>query len=60
MKNSFGTALKLFSYNNMAASALMTLCTMMLFWMAPSPMPLFKVLKGAQWNNYLTQVRFVK
>jgi len=53
MKNSFGTALKLFSHNNMAASALMTLCTLMLFWMAPSPMPLVKVLKGAQWSNYL-------
>jgi LexA-binding, inner membrane-associated putative hydrolase len=57
MKNSFGTALKLFSHSNMTASALMTIFTMMLFWMAPSPMPLVKVWKGAQWNNYLTPVR---
>jgi hypothetical protein len=27
MKNSFGTALKLFSYSNMTASVLMTICT---------------------------------
>ncbi|TAN64986.1 MAG: metal-dependent hydrolase [Methylobacter sp.] len=60
MKSSFGTAFKLFSYNNMTASALMTLCTMTLYWMAPSPMPLVKVWKSAQWNDYLTPVRFLK
>jgi len=60
MKNSFGTALKLFSHSNMTASALMTIFTMMLFWMAPSPIPLVKVWKGAQWNNYLTPVIFLK
>ena len=59
MKNSFGTALKLFSYDNMTASALMTICTMMLYWMAPSPVPLVKVWKGTQWNNYLMQVKFL-
>ena len=59
MKNSFGTALKLFSYDNMTASALMTICTMMLYWMAPSPLPLVKVWKGTQWNNYLMQVKFL-
>ena len=59
MKNSFGTALKLFSYDNMTASALLTICTMMLYWMAPSPVPLVKVWKGAQWNNYLMQVKFL-
>jgi hypothetical protein len=58
MKNSFGTALKLFSHSNMTASALMAIFTIMLYWMAPSPMPLVKVWKGAQWNNYLTPVRF--
>jgi hypothetical protein len=57
MKNSFGTALKLFSHSNMTASALMTIFTLMLYWMAPSPMPLVKVWKGAQWNYYLTPVR---
>jgi LexA-binding, inner membrane-associated putative hydrolase len=60
MKNSFGTALKLFNHNNITASALMTICTMMLFWMAPSPMPLVKTWKGAQWNSYLTPVTFFK
>jgi hypothetical protein len=59
MKNSFGTALKLFSYDNMTASALLTICTMMLYWMAPSPLPLVKVWKGTQWNNYLMQVKFL-
>ena len=52
MKSSFGTALKLYSYNNMAASALMILCTMTLYWMAPSPMPLIKVWQGAQWSLF--------
>lgn len=60
MKSSFGTAFKLFSYNNMTASALMTLCTMTLYWIAPSPVPLVKVWKSAQWNDYLTPVRFLK
>jgi LexA-binding, inner membrane-associated putative hydrolase len=57
VKSSFGTALKLFSQSNLAASALMAIFTMMLYWMAPSPMPLVKVWKAAQWNNYLTPVR---
>ena len=57
MKNSFGTALKLFSHSNMNASALLAILTILLYWMAPSPMPLVKVWKGAQWNNYLTPVR---
>ncbi len=60
MKNSFGTALKLFNYNNMTASALMTLITLMLYWITPSPLPLVKVWKGAQWNNTLTPVKFRK
>jgi hypothetical protein len=60
MKNSFGTALKLFNYNNITASALMTVFTMTLYWMAPSPLPLVKVWKGAQWNNALTLVKFRK
>ena len=60
MKSSFGTALKLFNYSNMTASALMTICTMTLYWMAPSPMPLVKVWEGVQWDNYLTPVRFLK
>lgn len=60
MKNSFGTALKLFSYNNMIASVLMTICTVMLYSIAPSPTPLIKVWKGTQWSNYLAQVSFWK
>lgn len=58
MKNSFGTALKLFSYNNMIASVLMTICTVMLYSIAPSLTPLIKVWKGTQWSNYLAQVSF--
>ena len=54
MKKSFGSAFKLFSYDNMTASALMTVCTIMLYSIAPSPTPLIKVWKGTQWNNYLT------
>ncbi|MDP1665646.1 MAG: metal-dependent hydrolase [Methylobacter sp.] len=60
MKKSFGTALKLFNYNNMTASALMAICTIMLYSIAPSPTPLIKVWKGTQWNNYLAQVSFLK
>lgn len=58
MKKSFGTALKLFSYNNMTASALMTVCTTILYSMAPPPMTLIKIWTGAQWNNYLEPVIF--
>lgn len=57
IKKSFGTALKLFSHSNLAASALMSIFTMLLYWMAPSPLPLDKAWKGAQWNNFLTPVR---
>jgi hypothetical protein len=57
MKNSFGTALKLFSHSNLNASALLAILTILLYWMAPSPMPLVKVWKGAQWNHYLIPVR---
>jgi len=46
MKNSFGTALKLFNYESMTASALMAICTIMLYSVAPSPGPLVKALSG--------------
>ncbi len=54
MKNSFGTALKLFSYKSMTASALMAICTIMLYPIAPSPMPLIKVLAGSQCPDWKT------
>ncbi len=57
MKSSFGTALKLFSHGSLTASALMTLLTVMLYWIAPSPAPLVNVWKVAQWNNHLTPAR---
>lgn len=60
MKKSFGTALKLFSYNNMTASVLMMLCTMMLCWIAPSPMPLLKAWKNVQENHYVMPVKFFR
>lgn len=40
MKKSFGTALKLYSYKNLTASALMTACTLALVWITPQPQPL--------------------
>lgn len=48
IKKSFGTALKLFSYKNITASALLTICTLALYWITPSPRPLVKV-----WNAIL-------
>ena len=60
MKNSFGTALKLFSHNNLTASALMAILTMMLYWMTPSSMPLVTAWKGTNWNNYLTPLMFLE
>ncbi len=60
IKSSFGTALKLFSYSNMTASALMSLCTLTLYWMAPTPAPLFKVWQDSRWPNYLAPARFLK
>jgi membrane-bound metal-dependent hydrolase YbcI (DUF457 family) len=58
MKKSFGTAFKFFSYSNMTATALMTVCTLALYWIAPPPPPLVKILKGVHWANYLKPVRF--
>lgn len=40
MKKSFGTALKLYSYNNMTTTSLMALCTLALAWITPQPQPL--------------------
>jgi hypothetical protein len=57
MKNSFGTALKLYSHGSLTALALMTIFTLMLYWIAPSPMPLLMVWKGTQWNNFFTPAR---
>ncbi|MGZ8135867.1 MAG: metal-dependent hydrolase [Methylococcaceae bacterium] len=51
MKKSFGTALKLFSYNDIPASVLMLACTLVLFHFAPSPMPLVKLYKAAHWQT---------
>lgn len=60
MKKSFGTALKLCSYSNPSASTLMTVFTILLYWMAPAPTPLAKVWKETQVNKYLTSVQFLK
>lgn len=60
MKKSFGTAFKLFSYSNIMASAVMIVCTITLYGVAPSPRSLITVWKGAQWNNYLAEARFLK
>ena len=57
IKKSFGTALKLFSYKNIPASVLMTVCTITLYWLAPSPAPFLKVWQAAHWNQYLTQAK---
>lgn len=43
MKKSFGTALKLFNYKNLPSSALMSLLTIFLYWMAPSSLELWTV-----------------
>ncbi|MGZ8189729.1 MAG: metal-dependent hydrolase [Methylococcaceae bacterium] len=56
MKKSFGTAMKLFSYNDISASALMTVCTITLYRLTPSPMPLVKICKTAHWPDYLTPI----
>ncbi|MDP2903286.1 MAG: metal-dependent hydrolase [Methylovulum sp.] len=51
MKKSFGTAMKLCSYRNIMASVLMLVCTMALYWLTPSPLPLVKVSKAAFLGN---------
>ncbi len=60
VKKSFGTAMKLFSYNNMTASVLLTICTLALYWIAPSPIPLVNVWEASDWDDYLTPVRFLQ
>lgn len=58
MKKSFGTAFKLASYKNIPASALMAVCTLALYWLAPSPMPLVKVWNSVQWPDAAWVGRF--
>jgi hypothetical protein len=53
MKKSFGTALKLFSYNNIGASVLMTLGTLALYNLAPTPEPLIRLFKVSHWQDVL-------
>jgi hypothetical protein len=60
IKKSFGTALKLFSYSNITASTLLTICTLALYWITPSPIPLVNVLEVTDWDDYLRPVRFMQ
>jgi hypothetical protein len=43
MKKSFGSALKLYSYNNKTTSALMAICTLTVALITPQPKPLIKI-----------------
>ncbi len=47
MKKSFGTAFKLYSYNDLTASVLMLACTVAAYWWTPSALPLLKVIKAS-------------
>lgn len=51
MKRSFGSALKICSYNNIPASLVMTGCTLALYWLTPSSMALGKLWNSAQWHE---------
>ena len=51
MKKSFGSALKLCSYNNIPASLVMTGCTLALYWLTPSSLALGKLWNNAQWHE---------
>jgi hypothetical protein len=42
LKKSFGTALKLYSYNNLLSSGIMLTFTLALAWITPQPQPLIK------------------
>jgi hypothetical protein len=55
MKKSFGTALKLYSYNNMATTLLMALCTLALVWITPQPQPLISA-----WQKQNSPVKALK
>ncbi|MCX7098893.1 MAG: metal-dependent hydrolase [Methylococcales bacterium] len=50
MKKSFGTALKLCSYDNLIASILMAICTLLLYWVAPPTLPFVKVWKNSHFQ----------
>lgn len=56
MKKSFGTALKLYSYNNITTSALMAVLTLALAWITPQPQPLFKAWQ-AQNTSHLSPTK---
>lgn len=53
IKKSFGTALKLYSYNNLTTSGLMAVCTLGLVWITPQPQP---VITAWQKQNTPQQV----
>jgi membrane-bound metal-dependent hydrolase YbcI (DUF457 family) len=59
-KNSFGTALKLFNPNNVTASGLMAIVTLMLYLITPSSVPLVSAWKATHWSNYLSQLTFLE
>ncbi len=59
MKKSFGTAMKLWNYHNFMASALMLTCTMGLYWLTPSPLPLIKMSKAALLSNHAIVRRYL-
>ena len=59
MKKSFGTAFKLASYKNIPASVLMAICTLALYWMAPSPIQLVQVWSSVQWQDVMQTERFL-
>jgi len=59
MKKSFGTALKLASYKNIPASVLMAVCTLALYWLAPSPIQLVQVWGSVQWQDVMQSERFL-
>lgn len=56
MKKSFGTALKLYSYKNLTASASMAVFTLGLAWITPQPQPAFKAWQK-QNTAYITPAK---
>ncbi|MGR8934534.1 MAG: metal-dependent hydrolase [Gammaproteobacteria bacterium] len=53
MKKSFGTALKLYHYDNLLLSLLMAACTWLLYHLAPPAQTLLQLLRTAHWDELL-------
>ncbi len=57
MKKSFGTALKLYSYDDKQSSIFMAICTLVLVWITPQPQDAIKLWKTKTMQHPVVTVK---